>query len=129
EMPRAVVVTHLDQDRTGFTDVVKSCRKAFGDGVQPLYLPHGDGTIAPLSRKVRLGDETRDATAEELEQIEDVRGEIVEAIITESEAEGLLERYLEGEDIPFQQLVDDLTTAVARASFFPVVPANPQTGL
>lgn len=129
DMPRAIVITHLDQQRNSFTDVVKSCRAAFGEGIHPLYIPHGDGTIAPLSRKVREGDETRDATAEELEGIEDLRGEIVEAIITESDSEGLLERYLEGEDIPFRQLVSDLTTAVARASFFPVIPSNPHTGL
>ena len=129
DMPRAIVITHLDQQRHSFTDVVKSCRAAFGDGIHPLYLPHGDGTIAPLSQKVREGDETRDATAEELEGIEDLRGEIVEGIITESDSEGLLDRYLEGEDIPFGQLVSDLTTAVARARFFPVIPANPHTGL
>jgi len=129
DMPRAVVITHLDQQRASFTDVVKSARKAFGDGIQPLYIPHGEGTIAPLSRKVREGDETRKATEEEMAGIEDLRSEIVEAIITESDSEGLLDRYLSGEDIPFRQLVDDLTTAVARASFFPVVPSHPHTGL
>ncbi|MDO5503741.1 MAG: elongation factor G-like protein EF-G2 [Actinomycetia bacterium] len=129
DMPRAVVITHLDQQRATFTDVVKSARKAFGDGVQPLYLPFGEGTIAPLSRKVREGDETRPATDEEMADLEEIRGEIVEAIITESDSEGLLDRYLEGEDIPFKQLVADLTTAVARGSFFPVVPSNPHTGL
>ncbi|NLW99855.1 MAG: elongation factor G-like protein EF-G2 [Actinomycetales bacterium] len=132
EMPRAVVITHLDQQRAGFTDTVAACTAAFGEGVHPLYVRHGDdrdGTIALLSRKVRHGDETRPATEDELAEIEDLRSEVVEAIITESEAEGLLDRYLEGEDISFDEIVDELTTAIARGGFYPAVPANPLTGL
>ena len=132
EMPRAVVVTHLDQQRAGFTETVTECAAAFGEGVHPLYVRHGedkDGTIALLSRKVRQGDRTRPATEDELVDVEDLRSEVVEAIITESEAEGLLDRYLEGEDIAFEQIVDELTTAVARGGFYPAVPANPLTGL
>ena len=38
-MPRAVVVTHLDQPRADFDEALAICQRVFGDGVQPLYLP------------------------------------------------------------------------------------------
>ena len=42
-MPRAVVVTKLDQPRADFEESVAVCQRVFGDGVLPLYLPvHGD---------------------------------------------------------------------------------------
>jgi elongation factor G len=40
-----------------------------------------------------------------------------------------MDRYMGGEDIDFDLLVDDLETAVARGSFFPVIPVCAQTGL
>ena len=45
-MPRAVVVTKLDQERADFDETVAVCQRVFGDGVLPLYLPLAadDGT-------------------------------------------------------------------------------------
>src|SRR5919197_1246469 len=40
-----------------------------------------------------------------------------------------MERYLEGEDIDLDILVDDLETAVARGSFHPVLAAAAVTGV
>jgi elongation factor G len=38
-MPRAVVVTKLDQARADFEESVAVCQRVFGEGVMPLYLP------------------------------------------------------------------------------------------
>ena len=43
-------------------------------------------------------------------------------MIEESEDETLMDRYLGGEEIDAKILVADLERAVARATFFPVVP-------
>src|SRR3954447_14053685 len=44
DMPRAVVITRLDNPRADFDEAVAICRRVFGDGVLPLYLPlHGGG--------------------------------------------------------------------------------------
>ncbi|KAB7741831.1 elongation factor G-like protein EF-G2 [Nostocoides sp. F2B08] len=129
DMPRAVVVTHLDQQRASFAETVATCTAAFGEGVHPIYVPLGEESLGLLSRTVRSGDGgVRDATEGELDGFEDLRSEVVEAIITESEDEGLLERYLGGEEISFDQIVADLTKAVARGSFFPALAANPIDG-
>src|SRR3954471_19527795 len=138
-MPRAVVVTHLDQQRADFDEALAICQRVFGDGVQPLYLPLlGDdeapaGLIGLLSQKVfDLSSGTRlerDADPQHLELIEGPRTALIEGIIQESEDDGLLDRWLAGEEVTFDTLVTDLEKAVERGAFHPVIPANPLTGL
>ena len=60
---------------------------------------------------------------------DELRGSLIEGIIEESEDETLMDRYLGGEEISSEVLIDDLETAVARATFFPVVPVCSQTGV
>ncbi|KIU17043.1 elongation factor G [Mycolicibacterium llatzerense] len=105
-MPRAVVVTKLDHARASFAGAVESAQESFGDKVIPLYLPDGDGLVSLLAD---------DAT-------------LIEGIIEESEDETLMERYLSGEQIDNAVLVADLERAVARGSFFPVIPVCSTTG-
>jgi elongation factor G len=54
----------------------------------------------------------------------ELRGELIEGIITESEDESLMDRYLSGEDIDPKVLIEDLEKAVARGSFYPVLAAS-----
>ena len=51
----------------------------------------------------------------------ELRGELIEGIITESEDETLMDRYLSGEEIDPKVLIEDLEKAVARGSFYPVL--------
>src|SRR6202000_1935872 len=63
------------------------------------------------------------------ERIEEARGSLIEGIIEESEDESLMERYLGGETIDESVLIEDLERAVARGSFFPVIPVCSGTGI
>ena len=138
-MPRAVVITRLDSPRAEFDDTLAACQATFGDGVLPLYLPlHGDesvvaGLIGLLSQQVfdySSGERAqRDPDPEHLPLIQEHRNALIEGIIAESEDETLMDRYLGGEDIDIKVLVDDLETAVARGSFYPVLPACAGNGL
>jgi elongation factor G len=138
-MPRAVVVTRLDHQRADFDEIVAICQRAFGDGVLPLYLPlHGDGgeaagLIGLLSQRVvdySSGSRVeRDPDEEHLPLIAEARNSLIEGIIAESEDETLMERYLGGEDLDVKMLIDDLETAVARGSFFPVIACAAPSGL
>jgi elongation factor G len=134
-MPRAVVITQLDKPRADFDDSVAICQRVLGEGVHPLYLPmHGDdeavaGVIGLISQRVydwSSGDRVeRDPDPQHLPLIESLRGELLEAIIAESEDETLLDRYLAGEQIDTKVIIADLEVAVARGQFFPVIPAAP----
>ncbi|WP_457971508.1 elongation factor G-like protein EF-G2 [Arthrobacter sp. D1-17] len=139
-VPRAVVISRLDHPRANFDAALAACRRAFGDGVVPAYLPvrTGEavtGLLGLLSGTVSdysAGDAVpavRAATLEELSDSEEARGSLIEGIISESEDETLMDRYLGGEDIDVDVLVADLETAVARGSFFPVLAASAVTGL
>lgn len=142
-LPRAVAITRLDHPRANIDEAVAACRSAFGDNVLPLYLPlHSDdgesvvGLVALLSQRVYDYSgghpaSVREAEPEHLGLIEEARNELIEGIISESEDETLMERYLGGETLEESVLVEDLETAVARGSFHPVVPvcAETQVGL
>jgi len=145
--PRAVVVTKLDAPRASLAAAVGGCQRVFGgaDGqaVLPVYLTVGggaeqapDGLVGLLSRTVH--DYSAGFPPKEVPYSADVavdgdveasRNALIEAIIDNSEDETLLDRYLGGEDIELDVLIDDLETAVARGTFYPVLPVCAASGL
>lgn len=136
-MPRAVVITHVDQQRGDFSESLATCRRVFGNGVQPVYLPVADGDGPPsgllslLSRHVSIGStgSTRPGEPEQLAAAEAERSDLIEGIIQESEDDSLLDRWLDGEDVGLDTLIDDLERAVARGSFYPVLPTVAPAGI
>jgi elongation factor G len=127
-MPRAVVITKIDHQRADFEATLRACQEAFGEGVAPLYLPYADGLLGLLSQKAYAysgGTRSESApSAADLDRMEGPRGELIEGIITESEDETLMDRYLSGEEIDPKVLIDDLEKAVAHGSFYPVLAAS-----
>ncbi len=137
-MPRAIVITKLDHQRADYDGTLAACQSAFGDKAVPLYLPVRTGTdvtglLGLLSQRMYdySGGSRRetDPDAEDLAQVEEARGTLVEAIIEESEDESLMDRYVSGEDIDPKVLVDDLEKAVAHATLFPVLPVASGSGV
>ena len=132
-MPRAVVITKLDHARANYQNALGTAQAAFGDKVLPLYLPAGDGLIGLLSQTYyEYAGGKRSTSAPDPsygDQIEELRGSLIEGIIEESEDESLMDRYLGGEEIDQKILIEDLEHAVARGSFFPVVPVCSASGV
>lgn len=120
-MPRAVVITKLDQARADYEGLLAQAQAAFGDRLLPLFVPvREDGEVVALTGLLAPG-EAAEATG--------LRGDLIEAVIEESEDETLMDRYVGGEEIDEKVLVGDLERAVARATFFPVVPVCSMTGV
>ncbi|HKP39931.1 elongation factor G-like protein EF-G2 [Mycobacterium sp.] len=135
-MPRAVVITKLDHARANYESALAAAQQAFGDKVLPLYLAADSpctGLIGLLSQthyEYADGKHTTHAPdASYSDAIESLRGTLIEGIIEESEDETLMERYLGGEEIDQSVLIEDLEKAVARGSFFPVIPVCSTTGV
>ncbi|MGX1094678.1 elongation factor G [Streptomyces albogriseolus] len=143
-MPRALVITHLEAARADFEEMTRVCAETFGgddpDAVLPLYLPlrgpegpdgHAPvtGLIGLLTRKLfdySSGERTvSEPVGDQVPLIEEARGRLIEGIISESEDETLMDRYLGGEDVDVKTLIDDAERAVARGVFFPVQAAAP----
>jgi elongation factor G len=142
-MPRAVVITKIDHQRADFTAALEACRAAFGDAVLPLYLPVPGGSAADdggatgliglLSRQFydySSGErKAGPVPASDQGRTDSARDELIEGIIQESEDETLMDRYLSGEEIATDVLIEDLEKAVARASFYPVLAAASPAGI
>ena len=132
-MPRAIVVTKLDKDRADFEETVAVCRRVFtgGGGVLPVHLPiHANdgspiGFIDLLTTTIHewtTGSRAeRECEREHGDLIEQVRGDLIEAIITESEDENLMDRFVAGEPVEVETLNRDFERAVARGHFHPVI--------
>ncbi|MGW7243069.1 elongation factor G-like protein EF-G2 [Streptomyces sp. NPDC054804] len=145
-MPRAIVITHLEAARADFEEMTRVCAEAFGaddpDAVLPLYLPlHGPqgpdghapvtGLVGLLTQKLfdySSGERKESEPGpDQLPDIDEARNRLIEGIISESEDETLMDRYLGGEQIDLKTLIEDLERAVARGAFFPVLAAAPAT--
>jgi len=137
--PRAVVITKIDHQRGDYDEALTACQDAFGESVAPLYLPVPDGQggvrglIGLLSQ--RFYDYSggsraeRDVEAGDAGRVAEARAALIEAVIQESEDETLMDRYLNGEELDPKVLIDDLETAVARGTFYPVLAAASPHGI
>jgi elongation factor G len=146
-MPRAVVITKIDHQRADFSVALDACRSAFGDAVAPLYLPASGsgaaggpgigsgvtGLIGLLSEKLYdYSSGSRVMTepgGDDAARMAPLRDELIEGIITESEDETLMDRYLGGEAVETSVLIEDLEKAVARGSFYPVLASAAGQGI
>jgi elongation factor G len=139
-MPRAVVITKIDHGRADFGTVLAECQDAFGEGVAPLYLPSAgsspgaSGLIGLLSQTLyEYSSGHRSAKpvtrGSDQEAMAAARDALIEGIITESEDETLMERYLSGETVDTAVLIEDLEKAVARGSFYPVLACAAPQGI
>jgi elongation factor G len=137
--PRAVVITKIDHQRGDFDEALAACREAFGDSVAPLYLPVTDGQGAVRGLIGLLSEHffdysggsraERNPEPADAGRMEEARSALIEAIIQESEDESLMDRYLSGEEIDAKVLIEDLEKAVARGSFYPVLPSAAPHGI
>ena len=134
-IPRAVVVTQLDRARADFDEAVALCQRLLSEDVLPMHLPmhDDDGSVAGLLSLLdqRLVDHSsgkrveRSAEPEHLALVADLRAELIEALIAQSEDETLLDRYLGDEELDPELLAADLEAAVAGGHFSPALVCAP----
>ncbi len=137
-LPRIIALTKLDAGHADFDNSVADAQAKFGDGVLPTHVPTLSapsviaGNIGLLSLEEHDYSSgsvvNRKLTADD-SHVETYRGPLIEAIIQEAEDDGLMDRYLEGEELDVDYLLDDLMKAVATANLFPVVPVSSATGV
>jgi elongation factor G len=115
---RAIVVTHLDQDKTSFERVVADLRNAFGHAVVPVTYPNAAGAAFSAVHMV-THDEGPDATKYH-EMIEEDEAEVDDT---------LMEHYLSTGHLDPAEFDANLRRAVARGKLVPVFAICPQRGL
>ncbi|MDX1437011.1 MAG: GTP-binding protein, partial [Anaerolineales bacterium] len=124
-LPRFVVINKMNRDNANYQNALESVREFSEPRLLPLQLPWGEkqnfrGVIDLLSMKAYAGDgrTAEDVPEEFLSDVEAARLEIVEAA-----AEGddeLLEKYLEGEELSAEEILNGLRSVVHQGAFIPV---------
>ena len=138
--PRVVAVTGLDRPGSDFDETVALCRRLLGEQIHPLSLPlHGDGPDEAVQGVLdlltqRLHDFStgqrveRDPDPQHLPLVDSLRSELVEAVLSQSAVEALLDAYLDDDVVP-DDLVELLHGAVAGGAVQPVLPVSPHAGV
>ncbi|HET8570175.1 MAG TPA: elongation factor G [Candidatus Limnocylindria bacterium] len=124
--PRVVVVTRLDRENADFDRTLEQLRDAYGIRVVPLHVPVGathdvSATIDLLHGTVLKGpkDPIAEMPEAERERVGEYRRQLVEAIVETKD--DLMERYLEGAEMSYEELRDALHEAVRDGRVIPVV--------
>jgi len=135
EVPRALVITQLDQPRAEFDESVALCQRLLGEGVQPLQVPlHAEDDsivglidlLGPHLHDWSSGEPAvRDPDLEHLQLVEGLHADLVEAVLAGSEDESLLDAYLDEEPLEPAVLAREFTSAVRRGALQPVLAVVP----
>jgi small GTP-binding protein domain len=137
-LPRIIALTKLDAGHADFDASVAEAQAKFGEGVLPTHVPtlSAPGVIAGNIGLLSLEEHdyssgevvNRKLTSDD-SHVETWRGPLIEAIIQEAEDDSLMDRYLSGEELDTEYLLDDLRKAVATANLYPVLPVASNTGV
>lgn len=130
-VPRAIVVTHLDEAGADFEESIAVCQRALGEGIVPTHLPiHGDdgqviGFIDLLTARIQhwgaggfadMPGETR-----HWELIGPARLDLVEAIATASPEGTLMDQVVAGVQPDVLTLEDGLHHGLASGLLHPIM--------
>lgn len=130
-LPRVLVVSQLDRDRSNFDRVLESLRGAFGRFVIPVQIPIGEeksfrGVIDLVRMKAHIYEASSSGKAKESDIPSELAGAAAKAheALVEMVAEGndkLMEEFFEKGTIPVEDLVPGLKQAISEKRLFPVV--------
>ena len=135
-IPRMLFVNKLDRERADFDRTLSQLQDTFGSGIAPLELPVGEesgfrGVLDLLSDRAftyDTGSAVEGPVPDDLAPTEhQVHDALVEGIVVADDQ--LMERYLEGDTIGFEELEKTLAHGVAGATVFPVVCGSATRGI
>jgi hypothetical protein len=126
-MPRAVVVTDLDNPEADFDESCALIARVLDEGILPvaLVLHEEDGSPAALidlfSLQVSQGESLTDAEPEVVDLVMDAREELLQEIATSIANESISNQLMQGITPSSSVLHSALINAVATAVFIPVL--------
>lgn len=110
------VVTRMDAENAQYDEVISALQDAFGAQCTPIMMPVGSGDA--LSGVINLLHPSEVSEAL-LDTVDERRGELMESLISGDDA--LLERYLEGETIPPEELEAVFTQVLVDRTIVPIL--------
>src|ERR671936_938653 len=129
ELPRLVFVNMLDRERADFFRALEQLREQLSERCVAVHLPIGSeheltGIVDLLHMTAYTSPEGQresgpgEIPAEMADQVAEYREKLLDAVVETDE--GLMERYLEGEELGAEEVAKALKDAVTRGELFPV---------
>jgi elongation factor G len=130
DLPRVVFVNMLDRERADFPAVLEQVRTQLSDRCVAVQIPIGrehelSGVVDLLHMRAYASADggkegaPTDIPADLVDEAQTRREALIESVVETDE--GIMERYLEGEEIAGEELAAALKAAVARGELFPVL--------
>ena len=133
---RMFIVNQMDREHANFEKVVAQLREKYGSSVVPILLPLGQGAnfrgvVNLLERKAYEGAYKK---SQEVPIPADLEAEINESFefLTEQAAaadDDLMMKYLEGEELTHDEIMDGFRKGMKDGSIVPVVACSALTGV
>ena len=133
DLARIAVVNQLDKERADFGAAVSALQEAFGAKCVPIQVPIGkeadfQGVVDLISMQALTFDKTGKATPsdnipEECQELIDRYREMMLDCAAEVDEE-VMEKYLGGEDLTREEMLEGLKKAVSAGSCIPVLCAS-----
>jgi elongation factor G len=128
-LSRVIFVNMLDRERADFFRVLDALREQLSEKCVAVHIPIGaehelKGIVDLLHMQAYLDPEGQresgptDIPADLQSQVEEYREKLLDAVVETDE--GLMERYLEGQELSAEEVAQALKEAVTRGEVFPV---------
>ena len=128
-LSRVIVVNMLDRERADFYRVLEAVRAQLSDKCVAVHIPIGvehdlKGIVDLLHMQAYLDPNGQresgpvDIPAEVQDEVQQYRERLLDAVVETDE--GLMERYLEGQELSPEEVAKALKDAVTRGEVFPV---------
>ncbi len=130
-IPRAVMITKLDRERSSFSRVLAQLRETFGKRIAPVQVPIGEeadlrGVVRVVSgRSFLYGPDDRTGTlvetppADVADLVASTRDSLIESVVETDDS--LMERYFEGEMPDPATIVKTVHNGMLNGEIFPVL--------
>ena len=128
-MPRFVYISKVDEDNSDYNATFEALREKYGNKIAPVVVPIWDashkvtGIIDVLNKRAyemqKLKRVEIAVPEDKLAVIEEFNDALKEAVAETDEA--LMDRFFEGDEFTYREMLDGLHTGVEELSLFPVL--------
>ena len=128
-MPRFIYISKVDEDNSDYNATFEALREKYGNKVAPVVVPIWDashkvtGIIDVLNKRAyemqKLKRVEIDVPAGKEDVIEEFNDALKEAVAETDEA--LMDRFFEGDDFTYAEMLNGLKTGVKELSLYPVL--------
>jgi len=136
-MPRMIFISKVDEDNSDYNATFEALREKYSNKIAPVIVPIWDsakkvtGVIDILNKRAweskGLKRAEIDVPADKLDVVEEFHDALKEAVAETDEE--LMDRFFEGDDFTYAEMIKGLYTGVRELSLFPVLCGSAVTTL